>query len=147
MRRSVLLTALLLLFWSSLAAAQVYTWIDSGGVRHFSQSPPPQGVTYKVLLINSNTQTAGNTASPSRDLAPNRQAGQANRVRTRAVADTRSNRAKYCDGLQKNLRLLESKQALNTLSANGKPIAIDSTQRTKQLKATKAQIAAYCHPS
>lgn len=145
MRRSVLLTALLLLFWSSLAAAQVYTWIDSGGVRHFSQSPPPQGVAYKVLLINSNTKTAGNTASPSRDLAPNRQAGQANR--DRAIADTRSNRAKYCDGLHKNLSLLESKQALNTLSSNGKPIAIDSTQRTKQLKATKAQIAAYCHPS
>lgn len=145
MRRSVLLTALLLLFWSSLAAAQVYTWIDGGGVRHFSQSPPPQGVAYKVLLIDSNTQTAGHAASPSRDRAPNRQARQVSK--DVAIADTRSNRAKYCNGLHKNLSLLESKQALNTLSAKGKPIAIDSTQRTKQLKATQAQIAAYCHPS
>ncbi len=145
MRRSVLLTALLLLFWSLLATAQVYTWIDSGGVRHFSQSPPPQGVTYKVLLINSDTQTAGSAASPSRDLAPSRQARQASK--DVAIADTRSNRAKYCDGLHKSLSLLKSKQALNTLSANGKPIAIDATQRTKQLKATQAQIAAYCHPS
>ncbi len=145
MRRSILLTALLLLFWSLLATAQVYTWIDSGGVRHFSQSPPPQGVPYKVLLINSDTKTAGSTASPSRDLAPSRQARQAGK--NVAVSDTQANRSRYCDGLRKNLNLLESKQALNTLNTKGKPIAIDSTQRTKQIKATQAQLAAYCHPS
>ncbi len=145
MRRSILLTTLLLLLWSPLVLAQVYTWIDSGGVRHFSQSPPPQGITYKVLRIDSGTTTNGNTATPSRDLAASRQTRQMGKKV--AITDTQSNRSKYCDGLRKNLNLLESKQALNTLSAEGKSIAIDSRQRVKQLKATQAQLAAYCHPS
>ena len=143
MRRSILFTAMLLLFWTPLAVAQVYTWIDSGGVRNFSQSPPPQGITYKVLLINSSAKIGGNTTIPSRNLVPNHRLRQAGKRVT--MADTRSNRTKYCDELHKNLRLLESKQALNTLSAKGKSIAIDTKQRAEQLKATQAEIAAYCH--
>jgi len=30
--------------WSSIAAAQIYEWIDKNGVRHFTNVPPPAGV-------------------------------------------------------------------------------------------------------
>ena len=30
--------------WSSIAAAQIYEWIDKDGVRHFTNVPPPAGV-------------------------------------------------------------------------------------------------------
>jgi hypothetical protein len=44
MKRPILLILVAVFcLWSSIAAAQIYEWIDSSGVRHFSNVPPPAG--------------------------------------------------------------------------------------------------------
>jgi len=42
---------ILLILWSGLPAlAELYNWTDADGVRHFSNTPPPEGVEANVLL-------------------------------------------------------------------------------------------------
>jgi hypothetical protein len=35
----------------SLAAAEVYSWIDADGVKHFTQDQPPKGVPFRRLPV------------------------------------------------------------------------------------------------
>lgn len=48
MKKISLLTALLIFFFlPNLTFAEIYSWIDENGVKHFSNEPPPEGV--KIL--------------------------------------------------------------------------------------------------
>jgi hypothetical protein len=42
-RPTLLILVAVFCLWSSIAAAQIYEWIDKNGVRHFSNVPPPAG--------------------------------------------------------------------------------------------------------
>jgi hypothetical protein len=48
MKKLSLLAALLMFFFMPhLTSAEIYSWIDENGVKHFSNEPPPEGV--KIL--------------------------------------------------------------------------------------------------
>ncbi len=150
MRRSILLGLMLtgasLLAVAPLASAQVYKWVDSKGVVHFAQTPPPAGV--KFQLLNVATDTLSNPTGAASAVAPADAAAvgvpdNAQRQQP-APSDTPANRAKLCQQLQQNLTLLDSQEALNVAGPDGKPVALSAPQRAVQKATTQAQIKQYC---
>jgi len=56
--------ALVFLLFASPAAGQVYRWVDAKGTTHFSNSPPPPGVTAELIAIQAKP---GEPAPDSKD--------------------------------------------------------------------------------
>lgn len=140
MRRMLLLFLALLLF-APLASAQVYRWVDAKGTVHFSQTPPPLGVKYKVMHMASDSAASAPTspATPANSAT----ASPAGSDQT-AASTPQANAAEFCKQLRQNLSMLNSQQALNVAGPDGKPVALSESQRADQKLKTEAQIKQYC---
>ena len=140
MRHSFLL-GLALLLVPLVALAQVYKWVDGKGTVHFSQTPPPAGVTYEVIRLSSDTTSATASSAPATEasVAPERSGSMAS-----SLANTPANRAALCKQLRQNLALLSGNEALNMAGADGKPVALEGKRRALQKANTEAQIRQYC---
>lgn len=140
MRRTILVVALLLL--APLASAQVYKWTDAKGTVHYSQSPPPQGTTFKKI------HTSG-SASPLAASAPeasSESAGGSMEPSTQAsqpVADTPENRTKLCASLKSNLATLQGSGPV-VMEQGGQPRALNDAERAQQVKTAQSQYQQYC---
>lgn len=127
--------------------AQVYTWKDARGTRHYSDAPPPNGVKYKRLKIKSDgpanppegADRAPNPAPQSSN--PSSDDSQRNGKR---MADTPTNRKAMCRQLQSNIALLKSKQAVNAAGPDGKLHAMSKKERAQQLHRESGQYQRYC---
>ena len=128
------------------SAQQIYTWKDSGGVTHFSQSPPANGVHYtKMRLagepdVSSNPPAAANNAPE----ASTKDQGTAARAANTTQADTPSNRAELCKQLSSNVALLQGKQPVVTGGGGGKQQVMSDDSREKALATAQSQQAQYC---
>ena len=47
---SILIILVITILGMSLANADVYTWVDENGVRHFGDSPPDEAENAKVIF-------------------------------------------------------------------------------------------------
>lgn len=141
--RTILLVLALLLPCVALAANVVYRWKDANGVVHFADAPPPQGIKYKIVNINT-----GVSRDPVKPAAPARAAsaapadsaaktgGQANTLK-----DTPENRAKLCARLAENIKVLQGDQ-IATLGNSTTPMTAE--QRAEQLAQAQAKMKQYC---
>jgi Domain of unknown function (DUF4124) len=135
MRRLPLVLALLLL--APMASAQVYKWTDAHGTVHYSETPPPQGTPFKRITPTGGEQTPPPPPAQREDTTETREPGAA------PMADTPENRAKLCESLKANLDLLKGKGAV-VMEKDGKPVALDDTQRTQQIDDAQKQYQQYC---
>jgi hypothetical protein len=138
MRRLPLALALLLL--APAVVAQVYKWTDARGTVHYSETPPPQGTPFKRI------STAG-TEQPSPPAATAATAAT-NPVKPAThdngeLPNTPENRAKVCASLKANLELLKGKDAV-VMEQDGKPVALDDSQRAQQVALAEKQYQQFC---
>lgn len=137
MRRLPLVLALLLL--APVASAQgVYKWTDAHGTVHYSETPPPQGTPFKRLNPTGGEQTP----PPSPSTQP-QDTGKTQEPSAAPMADTPENRTKLCNSLKANLELLKGKGAV-VMEKDGKPVALNDTQRTQQMADAQKQYQQYC---
>ncbi|MGP1666781.1 MAG: DUF4124 domain-containing protein [Rhodanobacter sp.] len=140
MYRSLTVVALLLL--APMAFAQVYSWTDAGGTVHYSQTPPPQGTTYKQVKTTGANHTPAATPAPTAEV----NAEVAQPAPIEPVADTPENRATLCASLEANLALLKGDAPVVT-QQDGKTTALDDEQRQQKIAADEAQHQQFCQPA
>ncbi|CAM5245969.1 DUF4124 domain-containing protein [Rhodanobacter lindaniclasticus] len=140
MHRSLIVAALLLI--APLCAAQVYKWTDASGTVHYSEAPPAQGVKYSKVTT---TGTVEPLAKPAEQGHAEDAAGGSNEsdAAPKTMADTPENRKSLCASLQSNLTTLQGSGPV-VMEQNGKPSALDASQRQQQIATAQAQYDQYC---
>lgn len=128
----------LLLAPAAMAQTQAYKWTDAHGTVHYSETPPPEGVSYKRLSTSGGVAANPAPAQPSQP--PQAAPAPAS---TAPLADTPENRSKLCSSLQANLALLKGGSAV-VMEAQGKSSALDDTQRRQQTALAEQQYRQYC---
>jgi hypothetical protein len=132
---------IVLLLIAPLASAQVYKWTDAGGIVHYSDAPPNQGVKYQNVHT---TGTIEPLAPPPPPAAPAPASTKA-QASNPPVADTPANRAKLCTQLDTNIALLSKPDPVTTTAGpEGAPVALEGTQRAQALTNAQAQYSQYC---
>lgn len=130
--------ALVLLLLAPTVAAQVYKWTDAQGTVHYSETPPPKGTTYKSVTPTGSAQPVAPATEQGSEAPP-----QADEADTAPVADTPENRAKLCSSLKANLDLLKGHSPV-VMEQNGKTVALDDSQRGKQISQAEQQYQQFC---
>jgi len=138
MHRSLIAVTLLLL--APLANAQVYKWTDAGGTVHYSETPPVEGTKFNKVKTNGSVEPlaapapAANVAStaPAAPVAP-----------ASPIADTPENRHTLCESLKSNIAALQGSGPV-VMQQDGKPTALDDSQRKEQTGSAQAQYQQYC---
>jgi Domain of unknown function (DUF4124) len=133
MRRFLPIVLLLIV---PLASAQVYKWTDAGGIVHYSDAPPTQGVKFQNVHT---TGTVDPLVPPAPATSTAKPAGA-----TAAALDTPENRAKLCGQLQSNIDLLLKPTPVTTDAPGGKRITLEGDQRKQALTSAQDQYKQYC---
>jgi hypothetical protein len=124
------------------AAADMYSWTDANGVKHFSDSPPPPNVVKAQKLkvkggVTSAADAAAADAPPSKDAGPALAAAAGY-----APDDIKRN----CDIARKNLVSLDAQKP--QLNAEGNPVDADAAKNHQaQVDKTNQQIKLFCSKS
>src|ERR1700749_259639 len=137
---------------ATLAAAdQVYTWTDSEGHAHFSQTPPPGASTggqqVKVVVAPPDPQSLQNEQALM-------QAQQDHKDKAKDAADkdkpdpkAEAAKKQQCDDLRSKLNVLQQSGRTATTDAQGNLTYLDDDARAKQIAAIQDQIAQNCSPA
>lgn len=105
MRRIILTGSLLMAMSLPSMAAQVYKWVDSNGVTHFSAQPPEDQSATSISTTIKPPKSSGSVAPlPKLDsqLEAEQQKATDDKVK-REVAEQESKRKQYCSDLRENL--------------------------------------------
>jgi hypothetical protein len=141
MKRNWLLLVLLTVGLPA-AAAEMYSWTDANGVKHFSDSPPPASVTKAQKLKLKGGVTTGDAAT---EAAQKEQAAKvaAGPALAAAAGYAPEDIKRNCEIARKNQGTLEAHKP--PLDADGYPIDLDAA-KSHQVQVDKAgqQIKLFC---
>ncbi|HZX72407.1 MAG TPA: DUF4124 domain-containing protein [Rhodanobacter sp.] len=137
-----LLIAVALLLLAPLATAQVYKWTDAKGTVHYSEAPPTQGTKFSKISTTGTVEPLAKSAAPA-NRENSSDGSHESRPAPTPVADTPANRKSLCDSLQSNLATLHGSAPV-VMEKDGKPNALDATQRQQQVDTAQAQYEQYC---
>ena len=151
--KAPLLLLVLIAAGASASAAQVYSWTDANGTKHFSDSPPPPSVSAQKIKVRSQLTTdtgiqpATQPATPEQEPKPPEQAppGAGATASAKPLVDSPENRAKQCQMAKSNLALLQSQfQVSAPPSDDGKTAVLDDGGRKQAIDKATDQVAFYC---
>ncbi|CAK0755511.1 putative DUF4124 domain-containing protein [Gammaproteobacteria bacterium] len=146
------LTIIIALLWSlAVAAAPVYKWIDSEGITHYAQEPPPQGnaqslvpqVTPGVGPERTREILEGLRKSASIDSAA-RAKDQADQAKAQAERDERAARTRRCEEARAHLESLHNYPRVAVKDAQGEYRRVDDDERAALVKRAEALIQKEC---
>ena len=122
-----------------LSAAEMYSWTDANGVKHFSDSPPPASVHAQKLKVKG-----GVTSSEPAEETQQDAAAKATGPALAAAAGFSPEMIKgNCEAARHNLTVLEAQKP--AVDADGYPADLDSA-KAHQAEIDKAnqQIKLFC---
>ncbi|HEY0179298.1 MAG TPA: DUF4124 domain-containing protein [Dokdonella sp.] len=134
MKRLGLLLALLAA-GAPLSAADMYSWVDANGVKHFSDSPPPPNVgKVQKLKVKGGVTTTAPNEEPPKDSGP---------ALAAAAGYSPDDIRRNCDIAKKNLQTLDAQKL--PVDADGDPLD-PSAAKDHQAQVDKAnqQIKLFC---
>lgn len=144
-RLSMPLLLIVLLSVPLVVCAQVYKWKDAHGTVHFSDTPPPHGVTYTIVKTSASMHIeSGASANSSKMNAAEENADDSAQAVKQRMADTPANRKSVCDNLQANIKLLNGDSPLITKDAKGKSLVMSKESRGKELAKEQKQYQQFC---
>ena len=135
---------ILLLHVSSAAADSAYTWIEEGGVRHFSDHPPNAQQTEMRILRPAPSPGASQARM---DKEAQRAAAEQRRfeaILRRDAAREEQARRQRCVGLKEQLGLLEQRTKLRTTDTDGAQQVLDESARQTLIRDTQARLRVSC---
>ena len=129
----------------STVAAEIYSWVDANGVKHFSQESPPKGVPFSRMSVaegsaaparSSNAEAAKKTDSPLGGGPKTRDAGLALKAET----------LERCAKARERITYLEEKTARRLFKngPDGQPARYTEEDFNAELKKARDQEAANC---
>jgi Domain of unknown function (DUF4124) len=131
---------------TAATAADVYKWIDAGGVVHYSDTRPAPGVKAELLHLTLTTATS-EPAAAGADAATAQSAGAARKAKSTApqLASSVMNAQKRCDQARQSLGLLQGDGPVGIdTQGNGKPQPLDARARQARIASARSVIATYC---
>jgi hypothetical protein len=148
--KAPLLLLVLIAAGASASAAQVYSWTDANGTKHFSDSPPPPSVSAQKIKVRSQLTTDAGV-QPATEPATTQEPKAPEAAPTGATAsakplvDSPENRAKQCQMAKSNLALLQSQFQVSTPPGDdGKTAVLDDAGRKQALDKAQDQVSFYC---
>ncbi len=121
--------------WAGAAtAAQVYSWTDANGVKHYSDSPPPSNVDAKKL----NVRTGVSSPAPEAQAAQADEQAKAGPKMAAAAGYTPEAIQRNCDTARSNIGIIEQQ-----------PPAEDADEATRaqyqdRLDKARQQVQLFC---
>ena len=147
--KAPLLLLVLIAAGASASAAQVYSWTDANGTKHFSDSPPPPSVNAQKIKVRGALTTDEGTQpatepQPSQEPKPPEQAPGAT-ASAKPLVDSPENRAKQCQMAKSNLALLQTNYQVSApASGDGKTAVLDDAGRKQAIDKAADQVAFFC---
>ena len=133
-----LVLAMLLLAFSSAKAADMYSWTDAQGVKHFSDSPPPHSVKAQKLKVRG-----GVTSSTSSETEKTAESAGAGPAMAAAAGYSAEDIQRNCTVARKNLATLQAQQP--ALDESGEQVdAGAASSHQAQIDKANQQIALFC---
>lgn len=144
-----LLLLVLLAAGATASAAQVYSWTDANGTKHFSDSPPPPSVSAQKIKVRSQLTTDAGvqpaTETPAQEPKPPETAPPGATASAKPLVDSPENRAKQCNLAKSNLALLQSQfQVSSPPGDDGKTAVLDDAGRKQAVDKAQDQVTFYC---
>jgi len=138
MKRNWLLLALLTLTVPA-AAAEMYSWTDANGTKHFSDSPPPSSVKAQRVKVKG-----GLTSNePVEDPAKADAAKSGGPALAAAAGYSQDDIKRNCDIARQNLGVAEGTKIAT--DAQGYPTDLDAVKtRQSQIEKANQQIKLFC---
>ena len=143
MRRTILISSLLLALSANAMASQVYKWVDDQGVTHFS-AQPPQGA--QATTINTATPppkpVEAKPAPTFQSIADPEQAAIDEKIKQQ-VAAKEAERKQYCESVRTNLAQLQNNPRVR-VEVDGEVRRLSEEERQQRISAAQKSIADYC---
>jgi hypothetical protein len=145
-----LLLLVLLTAGATASAAQVYSWTDANGTKHFSDSPPPPSITAQKIKVRSQLTTDAGVqpateVAPTQEPKPPEPAPPGATASAKPLVDSPENRNKQCQLAKSNLALLQSQfQVSAPPGDDGKTAVLDDTGRKQAVDKAQDQVSFYC---
>jgi type IV secretory pathway VirB10-like protein len=162
---AVIAAALCALGMSTVASAQ-YIWLDSNGVRQYSDTPPPVSVPLNRILKQPGpgttsklppvTETTDDNPAAAKADAPlttaeknaeekKRKLEQAEKdAQTAAQAKQAADKLKNCESARENQRALDSGQRIAKFDKNGERYFMSDEQKAQEAQNTQKAISNNC---
>lgn len=139
MKRNWLLLALLTLTLP-VAAAEMYSWTDANGTKHFSDSPPPSTVKAQRVKVKG-----GLTSNePVEDAAKADEDKSGGPALAAAAGYSPEDIKRNCEVARQNLGVAEGTKIAT--DAQGYPSDLDAVKtRQSQIEKANQQIKLFCH--
>ena len=136
MKRSWPLLVLLAACLPALAA-DMYSWTDANGVRHFSDSPPPASAKAQKIRLK------GGVASEEAAPAEGETAKDGGPALAAAAGYSADDIKRNCQIARSNLSAIEGQQL--AVDADGFPVDLDAAKaRQDQIEKSNQQIKLFC---
>jgi len=121
MRLALLVSCLLLLPATGLAAGKLYKWNDAQGVTHYTDEPPPDQQPYETRPVQGRP-----AAEPVAGIAP-------------------AEESENCRLVRKNITTLEGEGDIRMdLDGDGEAETLSAAQKATQLEIARQQVGVYC---
>ena len=131
------------------AASKFYKWVDDNGVTHYTQSPPPEGVTGKE--VRTSTNASSDQEEELENLEATRKAAaeqraddakqRAEQVSQQPSASDKEAMEKRCTQAKANLETLRNKPIVRQENPEtGELEVVDENKRAELIKTTEAAL-------
>ncbi len=145
--------AILLTLASFNALAGLTKWVDSQGVVHYTDGPPPPNV--KAQNLNAPSTSAGIPAASSpaapktiyeQEAEMNKEKKAREEAAQKAAKKQQEDAQKQqaCEQARSQLQTLQNSPRVVTYDANGQPSYLDDTQRQQRIEEAQAAVSNYC---
>jgi len=128
-----------------VSGAEIYSWSDASGVRHFTQEAPPRGVPYKRIPVES---TAPSSRAPASVPAARKDSVMGGGPKTReAGLQLRAETLERCAKARERIAFLEEKTARRLFKPGvdgGEPSRYTEEAFNAELNAAREAEAANC---
>ncbi|RMH35212.1 MAG: DUF4124 domain-containing protein [Gammaproteobacteria bacterium] len=130
----------------SLAADKMYVWKDKKGVPHYTETPPPPGIPFKVIEIQSSAQNpAARRTSQRPTSAPSPEATKTDPTKQQ-LDRYREARRHNCEVAKKNLYTLQNVARIKITDASGEVRLLTDEEKQQRIEESKKQIKEFCGP-
>ncbi|WP_439886286.1 DUF4124 domain-containing protein [Pseudomonas sp. MBLB4123] len=143
MRRTLLLSSLLLALSAPAMAGQVYKWVDAQGVTHFGAQPPQGAQATSINTATPPPKPAEPQPAPTfKNIADPEQAAIDKKVK-QEVAAKEAERKQYCDSMRNSLAQLQNNPRVR-IEEDGEVRRLSEEERQERIGAAQKSIADNC---
>lgn len=153
-----------MLFYTAVASAQLYRWVDGDGRVHYTNTPPPAGVKSRTLAAPARAPVSPATNGDSvpdaaakdaakgpltpaeQEQAFRKRQMEAQKAAEKAEAERKESVAKSenCERAREHLRTLESGQRVSRTNAQGEREYIDDAARARETESARRAVSDWC---